>query len=139
MSGCVQGQFLTTRGSIKVAGDRPVVRDIAMLEKPGVYVLYRDDLPYYIGQAKCLRGRLYNHSRRPGSKHDLFWNYFSAFVVEDERHRDQVEALLISAFPTANGAKPKLKGPHTSDRVRDVLVMDRSKVLLRGYKMRVNL
>jgi|SRR5271170_8128434 len=86
-----------------------VRRHLPILEKPGVYILYRDDVPYYIGRAKRLRSRLFQHARRPGSKYDLFWNYFSVFVVEDEQQRGQVEALLIAAIPTANGAKPRLQ------------------------------
>jgi hypothetical protein len=34
-------------------------------EDPGVYALYRDDAPQYVGKAKSLQGRLWkNHCRR---------------------------------------------------------------------------
>jgi hypothetical protein len=81
-------------------------QELGILELPGVYILYRDDAPYYIGKAKRLHKRLFDHARRPGSKYDLFWNYFSVFVVEDDTQRSEVEAMLIAAIPTANGAKP---------------------------------
>jgi hypothetical protein len=36
------------------------------LDKPGVYVLYRDDLPYYIGKTgTTLLKRLSNHALKP--------------------------------------------------------------------------
>lgn len=78
------------------------------LRGPGVYVLYRDDKPYYIGQAQRLRNRLYGHARRPDSRYYHFWNFFSAFAVKNKKLRDEVEAILIAAMPTANSAKPKL-------------------------------
>ena len=84
-------------------------RDLELLSKPGVYVLYRDDIPYYIGQALRLRHRLWGHARIPGTRYGNFWNYFSAFVIRDPKMRDEIEGILIAAMPTANSAKPKLK------------------------------
>jgi excinuclease UvrABC nuclease subunit len=81
---------------------------MTILQEPGVYILYRDDVPYYIGQATKLIDRLRTHST-PGHRYDLFWNYFSVFVVEDPTARNRIEAILITAFPTANGATPKIK------------------------------
>lgn len=98
-----------------------VSKTISILEQPGVYILYRDDIPYYIGKAKRLGSRLFQHARRPGSRHDLFWNYFSVFVVEDEQKRSEIEALLIIAFPTANGARPKLQKHPYPEEVRNVM------------------
>jgi len=79
-----------------------------ILSKPGVYVLYRDDLPYYIGQATVLMDRLRTH-HKPGARYSLFWNYFSVFAVDDPRERDRIEAILITVFPTVNGATPRIK------------------------------
>ena len=98
-----------------------VARTLGILLRPGVYILYRDDQPYYIGKAARLNSRLYSHARRPGSKYDLFWDYFSVFVVEDPRHRAEVEAMLIAAFPTANGARPKLENHPYPPAVRRVM------------------
>lgn len=83
-------------------------RSIDFLLKPGVYVLYRDDVPYYIGKAGRLRRRLWGHARRPEARYYNFWNFFSAFVVLDAAKRNEVEGILISAMPTANSAEPKL-------------------------------
>lgn len=79
------------------------------LGSPGVYVLYRDDVPHYIGKTgKTLLKRLRNHALRPNTRRYNFWNYFSAFAIDDDSHRDEVEAILISAMPTANSSQPKI-------------------------------
>jgi hypothetical protein len=84
-------------------------KDVQFLDHPGVYILYRDDIPYYIGQASKLGKRLYKHAFDTGGRYSNFWNYFSAFVIPVASHRNQVEGILIAAFPTANSAKPRLK------------------------------
>jgi len=82
----------------------------ATLNRPGVYVLYRGDDPYYIGKtSKLLIKRLGSQALKPNGRRYNFWNYFSAFTIEDGSHRDEVEAILISAMPTAaNSSKPKI-------------------------------
>ena len=77
------------------------------LRKPGVYVLYSDGRPHYIGQAISMFKRLNDHAK-PQSKNYNFWNTFSAFAVGDRKGRDELEAILIAAMPTANSSKPKL-------------------------------
>jgi hypothetical protein len=73
-------------------------------------ILYRDDVPYYIGKAGgWLWQRLFVHARRPGGRYNNFSNYFSVFVIHDPAQRDAVESILIAAFPTANSAKPCIK------------------------------
>jgi hypothetical protein len=96
-----------------------------------VYILYRDDVPYYVGQAVKLRSRLLQHAKNPNMPHYNFWNFFSAFLISNRGYRDQVEAILISAMPTANGAKPKL--------VRRKLPKDVIKLLREIRRQRVNL
>ena len=88
---------------------RLLFRHIELLAKPGVYVLYRDGVAYYVGQAKKLRSRLWQHACAPDTRYYNFWNFFSAFVVEDETDRNAIESILIAAMPTANSAKPKIK------------------------------
>jgi len=93
----------------RLEGERAMrASSLDFLRGPGVYVLYRDDKPYYIGQAQRLRNRLYGHARRPDGRYYHFWNFFSAFAVKSKRLRDELEAVLIAAMPTANSAKPKL-------------------------------
>jgi GIY-YIG catalytic domain-containing protein len=98
------------RGAEKKNGRQPrlLFRTIDLLTKPGVYILYRDDVPYYVGQAKKLRGRLWKHACVPDSRYYNFWNFFSAFVVQDSRQRNEVERILIAAMPTANSAQPRI-------------------------------
>lgn len=83
----------------------------AQLKEPGVYVLYRDDKPYYIGKTgTSLFKRLRTHALRPNSRRYNFWNYFSAFEIKEDDHRDEVEAILIAAMPSAaNSSKPKFE------------------------------
>jgi len=81
-----------------------------LLAQPGVYVLYLDGVPYYVGQADMLRSTLAAHARVPQSHYFRHWDYFSAFVV-DKKDLDRIEAILIAALPTANGRKLLKKEP----------------------------
>lgn len=90
------------------SGNKPLSKSIDFLKEPGVYVLYRDDVPYYVGQADRLRRRLWSHAMRPEARHYNFWNFFSAFVIPDPADRNEIEGILISAMPTANSAEPRL-------------------------------
>ena len=76
------------------------------LNEAGIYILYRDSTPYYIGQADNLYKRLSDHSNID-SMYGNFWNMFSAFVVKNAEFRNQLEAILIAAMPTANRMHPK--------------------------------
>ena len=79
------------------------------LKKAGVYILYRDDKPYYIGQARNLFKRLVGYARNPNNSHFNFWNHFTAFVVSEPKYLDDIEAILIRAMPFAdNSSKPKI-------------------------------
>jgi len=91
------------------------------LENPGVYVLYRDDIPYYVGQAQRLRDRLSYHALKPNARRYNFWNFFSAFVIADKKHRNEIEAILIAAMPTANSARPKIERDKMSRKVQKLL------------------
>jgi hypothetical protein len=85
-----------------------LVEGLELFDRAGVYVLYRDEVPYYVGQAARLRRRIRKHASQPGSRYYNFWNFFSAFVIEDSKTRTELEGILIAAMPTANGVKPKL-------------------------------
>jgi hypothetical protein len=78
--------------------------------KAGVYVLYRDDVPYYIGKSKNLYKRLAGYARNPNSKYYNFWNFFTVFVMSNHKYIDDVEGILIKAMPHAdNSSKPRMK------------------------------
>jgi hypothetical protein len=80
------------------------------LDKPGVYVLYRNDQPYYIGMTEAsLFHRVWHHANKPKDKWYNFWNFFSAFVVPDRGLIPEIERILIAAMPTANSTNPKIK------------------------------
>ena len=80
-----------------------------LLKQPGVYVLFRDDEPHYIGKTEGkLFHRIRTHATNTTDDYYHFWNYFSAFVVPNAKHRDEVEGVLIASMPTANSASPKI-------------------------------
>jgi hypothetical protein len=86
-----------------------IVRKLPELQQPGVYILYRDDVPYYVGKTRhALAKRLHDHSNKTSDRYFNYWNYFSFFVVPDSDHVDEVEGILAS-MPTANSASPKIK------------------------------
>jgi hypothetical protein len=92
-------------------------KGLELVNEPGVYVLYREGIPYYVGQATRLRHRLWSHACSPAARYHNFWNHFSAFVIRSPQLRNQVEGILIAAMPTANGAKPRLKRAKVPDLV----------------------
>jgi len=90
-------------------GKQLLAGQLDFLKEKGVYILYRDEHPYYIGKsADSLFIRLRNHAIKPQARYYNFWNMFSAFAVPDQKGRDELEGILIAAMPTVNSAKPKL-------------------------------
>jgi len=90
------------------------------LSRPGIYILYRDSTPYYVGKADNLYRRLCDHSDID-TMYGNFWNMFCAFVVGESEFRDQLEAILIAAMPTANRAHPKhFKRIHLSKALKRI-------------------
>jgi hypothetical protein len=87
---------------------RLFIRDSPDLRQPGVYVLYRDDHPYYIGKALRLGKRIWEHANHPFDRRYNFWNMFSAFVVSDKKYLNDVEGILIAAIPTGNNSTPRI-------------------------------
>jgi hypothetical protein len=89
-------------------GARLLAKQIPFLQQAGVYILYSDEHPYYVGKADTLYRRISSHATRPQAKYFNFWNRFSAFAVNSRSGLDELEAILIAAMPTVNSAKPKL-------------------------------
>lgn len=84
-----------------------------LLQSCGVYVLYRDDMPYYVGKtARKLWRRIWAHANRPKDRYYNFWNYFSAFVVPNPKHLDEIEGVLIASMPTENSAIRRIQRIH---------------------------
>ena len=70
------------------------VREFPALQKPGVYVLYRDETPYYIGRAGVLRHRIWAHANQNTDRYYNFWNFFSVFIVSHRKYLAEVERIL---------------------------------------------
>ena len=84
---------------------------VSFLDNPGVYVLYRGDppTPCYVGQGDRLRSCLKRRALSPRSMRFLSWNFFSAFVVPNKSHRNDLQAILMAiGGPMEDGAKPQL-------------------------------
>jgi hypothetical protein len=121
-------------------GKQLVASQLDFLKEKGIYILYRDEHPYYIGKSSdSLFGRLRSHANVPYTPYYNFWNLFSAFAVPDQKGRDELEAILIAAMPTVNSAKPKLtkmKFPRPvlrlvkkirANKVKDVITVGKGK------------
>lgn len=107
-----------------------VATELQDLRRPGVYILYRDEKPYYIGKTKRrLFSRLHSHSNQSTDPYFNFWNYFSFFVVPNPNHVDEVEGILIASMPTANSAVPKIKQVKLPKEIANVLRKVRSKAV----------
>ncbi|MBI1740542.1 MAG: GIY-YIG nuclease family protein [Acidobacteriales bacterium] len=89
-------------------GKQSLAARLDFLKEKGVYILYRDEHPYYIGKADKLFSRLHLHAVNPKTRYYNFWTHFSAFALPDKKGRDKLEAMLIVALPTVNSAKPRL-------------------------------
>ena len=99
-------------------GNRLLSNVRGLLDKSGVYVLQRDDHPYYVGKTACsLFERVHGHANRPYDRYYNFWNFFSAFFVR-KGDIGEVEAILIAAMPTANSANPRLKRINLPNKLR---------------------
>lgn len=103
-------------------GNRLLMNVRELLSRPGVYILYRDDHPYYVGKtAGPLFNRIWAHANRPKDKYYNFWNFFSAFEVP-KGHIGEVEGLLIAAMPlTANSANPRIKRINLPNNIGRIL------------------
>lgn len=101
-----------------IENNKLLLNSISDLKRPGVYILYRDEHPYYIGKTKgSLFNRLHKHANVSADRYFHFWNYFSVFVVPDKSHVDEVEGILIASMPTANSAVPRIKQIRLPSRV----------------------
>ena len=103
-------------------GSRLLLKDVEVLRDPGVYILYRDDHPYYVGKTKgSLFARLHAHANQSRDRYFNFWNYFSVFVVPNGNHVDEVEGILIASMSTANSASPRIEQIHLPVRLTRIL------------------
>jgi len=98
-----------------------------LLSQPGVYILYRDDQPYYVGKASGrLFRRLRSHASNPRDKYYNFWNFFSAFIIPNQKHIPEVEGILIASMPTDNSSVMRIKKIHLPQLVANRLHSQRT-------------
>jgi hypothetical protein len=72
--------------------------------KRGLYVLYKDESPFYIGLAASIRGRLADHLKDHLRGK---WDRFSFFEIKKKKYLKDIESLLIrGANPPGNRVKP---------------------------------
>lgn len=101
-----------------------IASKIEELKGPGVYILYRDDVPFYVGKTEGkLFNRLWQHANGISTTRSYFWNYFSAFIVKNPRSIAEVEAILISAMPSVitNASRPRLEKMHKGKSIIKLL------------------
>jgi predicted GIY-YIG superfamily endonuclease len=69
-------------------------------KKRGVYVLSKDDKPYYIGLAKKLPARLSHHLK---DRHAGKWDHFNFYAIRSQKYVKDLESILIRvARPKGN-------------------------------------
>jgi hypothetical protein len=80
-------------------------------QKSGIYILYRNGTPHYVGQARNLWRRIRNHTINQNAKHYHHWTHFSAFILSDIEHMNELEGLIIAAsgLGIANSARHRMK------------------------------
>ena len=60
--------------------------------KSGIYVLYREGVPHYVGQASNLPYRIKGHLK---DRLEGKWDSFSLYIVRGPRHLKHLESLLL--------------------------------------------
>jgi hypothetical protein len=76
-------------------------------DRLGVYILYRDDDPFYFGKAPA---SVFSRIQQHANKHYRLWNYSSAFVVRNKKYIRDVEGILIAGIPkTSNRQEPRFR------------------------------
>ena len=61
-------------------------------DQSGIYVLYKDGVPYYVGQASNLPWRIKHHLE---DRHEGKWDAFSFYVVRRTGYLKHLESLLL--------------------------------------------
>jgi hypothetical protein len=62
----------------------------------GIYALYRDDKPYYIGLTTNLFGRVNGHLR---DRHKGQWDHFVIFRIKKVNYLKDIETLITHLMP----------------------------------------
>ena len=89
--------------------------------KAGIYVLYKRNKPYYVGQAsKNLFGRIRWHFK---DRHKGKWDSFSVYIIRRVKYLDDIEALLHRTVATKGNVVATRFSRHYAyqDRIRKVI------------------
>lgn len=74
----------------------------------GIYALYKGKELYYVGIAKNLMRRVYQHLV---DKHKNKWDKVSFFVIDNHKFSKDIETVILRiANPKGNGTKGKFEG-----------------------------
>jgi hypothetical protein len=93
----------------------------SLFQQHGIYALYRRGKLYYVGLAKNLFGRLFQHTQ---DRHERKWDSFSAYVTRREHQVKELESLALRIMiPQGNRVKGRLRGSAdlAPDLVRTIL------------------
>jgi len=77
----------------------------------GIYALYKNEKPYYIGLTKDLHRRMKRHL---SDKHAGKWDKFVIFKIKKVRYLKDIETLIVNIIKT-KGNRVKGKVPKDSD------------------------
>jgi len=87
--------------------------------KPGIYVLYKGEEVFYIGQVGgkgsingCLYSRIGDHALNYQDEYSHSWDHFSAFIVTEAGRPviDELEGFLQFACPRSRNTERILQG-----------------------------
>jgi hypothetical protein len=93
----------------------------SLFQQHGIYALYRRGKLYYVGLAKNLFSRLFQHTH---DRHERKWDRFSAYVTRREHQVKELESLALRIMvPQGNRVKGRLRGSAdlAPDLVRTIL------------------
>jgi hypothetical protein len=93
---------------------RKELKDLLGKKKAGIYVLYREGKPYYVGKAGNLPSRIKDHTKDRLNKK---WDAFSFYVVGRPGYSKHLESLLLRIVDP--------KGAHVGGRLQGAMNLEK--------------
>ncbi|MBZ5501204.1 MAG: hypothetical protein LAN59_03045 [Acidobacteriia bacterium] len=79
----------------------------------GVYILCDGSMPLYVGRGR-IASRIKSHTR--GKSKGQYWDHFTWYEIQSEKHRKDIESLLLRLLPfylrSLNKQRGHLPGSH---------------------------